>query len=122
MKTITVYAADDGSRWDKDRDAATRDILIREVEAFKAHIGLRPWPEAESCTNGTRFLAQPVGVRDKIFSFCKDNGWHRDMASCPIGRLCRIAYCIDSKGRQWDQQYHAANCVDAINSGATEIV
>ncbi len=107
MKEKTIFVADDGSRFDDKDRALECDALVAEVEKFKLDIGLLPWP-LDAGHNGDYFILQPRGIRQKMFNFCKDHGWNRDIGG-PIGRLCGLAYGIDSHDRMWGQPYFANN-------------
>ena len=107
---ITMYEADDGSRWDVEAKAVERDELIAECQAKEQEIGLRPVPKDDGCKfgNGGGFVQQPAGSRDLMIGFLKSKRAHRD-SDGPIGRMLGRAYRLDDNDREWGQQYYATH-------------
>lgn len=108
MKVITVYEANDGSRWDDDVRALERDVLIAECEAAVARIGLRTVPSDTDFANGGGFVKQPDCARSKLWDFLNSRGVNRD-SSGPIGLLLCRYQKIDKHDREWGQPYYALN-------------
>jgi hypothetical protein len=116
VRTITVYEADDGSRWntpDEARmrdvliadEARMRDVLIAECETFAAR-EMRPRPDNTDFANGHGFVLQPPGARERLLAWLRAKGANRD-SSGPIGKLLWRLQCMDDLNREWGQPYFA---------------
>ena len=105
---ITVYEADDGSRWDDEHRALERDALIIRCRAETTRIGLRETPAGPDFGNGDGFVQQPGGARSALFDFLKSEGVSRDTGG-PLGKLMYRGYRIDDQDREWGQACFANN-------------
>lgn len=108
MRPLTVYVANDDSRFDTEGAAVAREELIAmcaEATAF-----LVPKPPNDGCAffNGNGYRQQPTGSREKLWAFLQSQGVNRD-CSGPIGELLHRMHCIDLNDREWGQPYFALN-------------
>lgn len=108
MKSITVYEANDGSRWNDETKAYERDALIAEAKAFLLSLGMRDHPLGVGFGNGDGYVQQPADIRGKLLAWLKEKGANRD-SDGPIGKVMWQLHCIDEQDRQWGQPYFAIN-------------
>lgn len=106
MRPITVYEANDGSRWDNETDAVQRDVLVAECDRFASF--LRPVPKGTAFSNGHGYVQQPKGSRERLLAFLKSKGASRD-SDGPVGKLMYRMWRIDEQDREWGQTYFANN-------------
>lgn len=135
MKPITMFEADDGSRWPTEAEARDRDALISAVADVMAPLG----PDLGDIEfhNGLGWVQHDPddarSVRDAVLSlarrtlirvFGKDEAFGSPISTAGIGwitRLCgdnglkplSIALyrldCIDAQCREWGQPFYANN-------------
>ena len=108
MKTVVVYEAKDGSRWDHQVAAEARETLIDEIEATLDELGIKPKPEDMGFANGDGYLRHPRGSRAKLQIFLASKGACRDSQG-PVGALLSRLWCMDEFDREWGQGYFSAN-------------
>lgn len=113
MRTVTIYEADDGSRWDQESDAACRDELVAKVKEIMAPLGERHAEPGDSdYENGSGYVQHDPDVVASIrprFSELWMATYGDDVADRP-NLMWAARYrlsCIDVYGREWGQPYYA---------------
>lgn len=106
MKAVTMYEADDGSRWNTPDKALDRDALIARCKSIEEGIGLRPVPRDTGFATGDGYVQQPEGAKAALIRVLKGLGANRD-SDGPIGKLLHRAWCMDAQDREWGQPYYA---------------
>ena len=136
MKPITVYEANDGSRWDDPNKASERDSLIHEIYLIMA-----PLPEvkddASRFANGNGYVQRDAVIVERVRADLlvptkrilkwwwdgqmKDHGkepvdahpsWYLrilDGTAAPLERAWSRLCCIDKSYREWGQPFYAAH-------------
>lgn len=104
MKAVTVYEANDGSRWETRQEAETRDLRFLQCQNFIRSLGLVPRPKRGSrYENGDGFIQQPRGVKLAILAFLTEMRWQPDEEIMDELR-CRHG-CLDDLDREWAQPF-----------------
>ncbi len=117
MKAITVYAATDGTRWDRPEDAERRDRVDADVKAIEANLPRRP------NHSGARVPLDPAQMRtaerltqELVAKYCPDTP-NASIESRVInesgGPLSRLGYWFMCANRErtflYEQPYFANN-------------
>lgn len=112
MKQLTIYQADDGTRWDREFDARERDYMIYECDAAQLLLGRRMnLSDGEYVQHN---LTSVASVNESYQVLAKKysktfNGRIIGESNNPVDSLrCRLS-SIDSKGREWNQPYFRSN-------------
>lgn len=128
MKTVIRYQAVDGSVFDSQEQAASRDTLVAECILVEAIIGPRPKLHSEEFVqhdseSAQRFVKALVALARKHTAWW--DGWARvgedtfvhpgsivgriidDSDLGPLHRLWYRYYCMDHLWREWDQPFFA---------------
>ncbi len=108
MRSVTVYEAEDGSRWNTEDKAMERDGLILLVAARESTLRPRPSGPGARYSSGNGYLQHPPGTRTDLAGWLTDHGWNRDSQG-PIGKLGWRVHCMDDHDREWGQPYFALN-------------
>lgn len=132
MKPVTIYVADDGSRWDTEDGAIAHERLIAAVDAAMGPLGPPPADEDCSFSNGRGYLQHDpeavVRARSALIKLVAEahpevaryiggvDPRTTDFGGSVVGRIlddsgswlypawCRLAR-IDEYGREWGQCY-----------------
>ena len=109
---LTVYDAEDGTRFTTATACEHYELDVRLVEGIRQRLGIpRPRDNAPGWDyNGKTFLRVKVGTRDLAWKAARDEAWPnpRD-APKPWNTLYYDIQCIDATGRMWGQPYFANN-------------
>lgn len=138
MKSLTVYEANDGSRWDTPAQASERDELLAAVEAAMQPLGkhddgcafvngagyYQHTQEAcDAARNGLWSLTrrplelwianqrEKYGTTEDEVSKCHPSWFLRMLdGSCPpLEKAWSRFYCMDDQCREWGQPYYASH-------------
>jgi hypothetical protein len=110
MKTITVFQADDGSRWDDAESAQKRDEMYLKAQCVEQSLGARPLLECdEYWQHFPNDVARSRALYDSLAMeyFGTTNGRVVSDSGNPIARLMTRLDCIDAAGREWNQPFYA---------------
>lgn len=110
MKPITVFQADDGSRWDREKDALERDAMHREAEAAESPLGERPnLGSDEYVQHASKAIdaAHKSYIDLAVKYFGTTNPRVVDDSGNPVYSLMYRLRCIDALAREWQQVYYA---------------
>jgi hypothetical protein len=105
MRIVEAYEARDGVKFFVQRECERYEQELTTVEEFCSLNGLLLNPPLLD-PNGENFFQLPSGSREKIGTFLRSVGAHRDSTG-PIGKMLRKFHCIDSRDRLWGQPYFA---------------
>lgn len=108
MRPVTMYEADDGSRWRTEDEARARDEMAMRVLQIVGGAGLKARPSGSEFDNGYTFVQQPKGARQFLAAALRVLQANRD-SDGPIGKLMYRVHCMDQDDREWGQPYFALN-------------
>lgn len=133
MKKITVYEANDGTRFDSEAKAEIHEQIIAEIEEAMMPLGDRieitggqfvrhgrvRFMEAKA--NMIRIIRKATGDQFGIFKNYQPDDIHPmslagrivdDLGSKAIRKAWNRLQCINENGDEWEQPYFALNMVD----------
>ena len=123
MKSVTMYEAEDGTKFNDIDECQKYERLLTDIEVVMS--GLHPTPKDDGCSfaNGGGFLQQDpnvvINAKERIpeiyakYTGQENPGWHGrcfcDSGITPIYHAYSRIACVDGDGREWGQQYFTNN-------------
>jgi hypothetical protein len=141
VKSIMVYIANDGSRWETIKQALDRDRLIKAVESVLTPLGCTPLLEDEAVYSHDPGVVQQVRAalgelsRPRLEYWLKGQREHHghepDLSTVDPLWICRLLddpgsplsnawgrlACIDQAGREYAQPFYARQADEMRSKG-----
>lgn len=112
MKAITVYLADDGSRWNTAVDAIKRDAMHAESILAEFPLGPRASLDAQEYVQHSAVYLEKAKCNYESLAmkyFGTLNGRVIADMDNPVSKLMYRLMAIDNLGREWNQPWGATH-------------
>jgi len=124
-RALTIYVADDGSRWDSAEDAVKRDILDRKVREIEASFPKPPddsnerikvGPDTAEAKRAVVELCRALYPNEAVFKHPPEEihpfsyaGRFLSEVGGPLNRVWWRFSCIGEDGYMYQQPFYASN-------------